>query len=304
MEDKLKLELADLMAALKRQLDQLIKSDLKAHQIEIDIIRDTLRKLYDKVVFNDELLIAENQQIESESISAKIDEEEEYLIDNSEIEFKLLFDDVRPKPAEIDFSPSLFHAEETLSPEKTLDELTLESELEEGNGEFVIDGGIWEKEIEIEAQVSNLFVVETSNNQENSLSEKIETVNVDPQNIVPDTEITLETKPAKPLEVDIFSVSKPVVKIQDRTLGENIVKNPIDSLKKYIGINDKFQFINELFDGKMKIYNDFITEIDDVATIEEALNLIEPMKISFKWDEESKVFEQFTNYLYRRYSNR
>ena len=91
-------------------------------------------------------------------------------------------------------------------------------------------------------------------------------------------------------------------KSAEKTIGENIRSNSIDSLKKYIGINDKFQFINELFDGKMKAYNEAIENLDQMKEIKAVYEFIKPFQEKFSWNAESPVYEQFMGYIMRRFS--
>ena len=126
-----------------------------------------------------------------------------------------------------------------------------------------------------------------------------------------DEPVEVKEKPQKPIEKEkVKSNSKDsksihelaTEKTAEKTIGENIRSNSIDSLKKHIGINDKFQFINELFDGKMKAYNEAVESLDQMKDKKAAHEFIKPIQENFSWDVESPVYEQFMGYLTRRFS--
>lgn len=86
-----------------------------------------------------------------------------------------------------------------------------------------------------------------------------------------------------------------------RTLGESLAGNATNSnlerkvtdLRTVININDKFSFITELFHGNMRGYNDFIMQLCEMSDREEALALVASMAEQHKWDEESQAVKAF-----------
>lgn len=72
---------------------------------------------------------------------------------------------------------------------------------------------------------------------------------------------------------------------------------PITNLAKAIGINDKFLFIREIFDGNEKAYNQVITKLEEVNSLSEAREII---MSSSGIDKENKVVEQLLNLVKRK----
>lgn len=87
-----------------------------------------------------------------------------------------------------------------------------------------------------------------------------------------------------------------------RTLGETLaaahplqqaLEKKVDDLRTVININDKFSFMSELFKGNMKAYNDFIMRLNATAQRDEALAHVHDIAAQYKWDEESAAVRAF-----------
>lgn len=86
-----------------------------------------------------------------------------------------------------------------------------------------------------------------------------------------------------------------------RTLGETLataqpmqtLEKKVDDLRTVININDKFSFMSELFKGNMKAYNDFIMRLNVTSQRDEALAHVHDIAAQYKWDEESATVRAF-----------
>lgn len=90
---------------------------------------------------------------------------------------------------------------------------------------------------------------------------------------------------------------------QDRTLADNIDKEPIRKLKAAIGINDKFIFLNDLFYRVLEDYTYTITALDEAKNIEEAAAIIKARSQALNWDENSEAFKKLKNLVDRKFIN-
>lgn len=78
---------------------------------------------------------------------------------------------------------------------------------------------------------------------------------------------------------------------------------PIKDLRAAIGINDKFQFIQDLFGGNEKIFEDGIKSINAFKIFAEAQFWIKKeLREKYNWDEESLVVKHFDQLVKRRFS--
>ncbi|MHC1706853.1 MAG: hypothetical protein AB9842_04935 [Bacteroidales bacterium] len=85
------------------------------------------------------------------------------------------------------------------------------------------------------------------------------------------------------------------------TIGARLHQNPIKDLKSSIGINEKFQFINELFNGSMQDYTQGIQDLNQFSGYEEALKLIDVLKFKYNWDTNSDAYHKIMDFVRRRY---
>jgi hypothetical protein len=78
---------------------------------------------------------------------------------------------------------------------------------------------------------------------------------------------------------------------------------PIKDLRKGIGINDRYQFINDLFRGDEDMYDRSIKTINNFSAFGEANYWIErELKVKIGWDMSSQVTKNFYALVKRRFS--
>lgn len=93
------------------------------------------------------------------------------------------------------------------------------------------------------------------------------------------------------------------LKTEKRELGNLLKETPIKDLKKAIGINDRFVFIEELFRGDEIMYERSIKTINNFTIFPEAEYWIQrELKTKIGWDEESPTVKHFDQLVRRRFS--
>ncbi len=86
-------------------------------------------------------------------------------------------------------------------------------------------------------------------------------------------------------------------------LGNILKEAPVRDLRKAIGINDRFVFINELFRGDEDMYERSIKTINSFNIFPEAEYWIKrELKLKQAWDENSAVVQLFDQLVRRRFS--
>jgi hypothetical protein len=85
-----------------------------------------------------------------------------------------------------------------------------------------------------------------------------------------------------------------------KTVSENL-KIPVKDIKSIIGLNEKFQFINFLFDGDTGKYNSAIDVINSSNTAEEALEKLKDIAESKKWNPQTPSAKTFFEIIERRF---
>lgn len=113
-----------------------------------------------------------------------------------------------------------------------------------------------------------------------------------------------EEKPSGPA-FDLFSPAEETIsdifsQKEEPTLAEKMSRKPINDLREIIGINEKFLFINELFNGDMARYNKVIDELNAI-TNEKGLNryFIE-LKIANQWPDDQQAFVKLQELVKRK----
>jgi len=86
----------------------------------------------------------------------------------------------------------------------------------------------------------------------------------------------------------------------EKTVADKLRQQPIKDLKSAIGLNQKFLFMNDLFEGENQKFNDAINKINSFKTLQEALAFIDS-EISSAWDKENSSVVNFMDLVERRF---
>ncbi|MVM29783.1 hypothetical protein GO755_07045 [Spirosoma sp. HMF4905] len=87
------------------------------------------------------------------------------------------------------------------------------------------------------------------------------------------------------------------------TVAETFHRAPIESVARSISLNQKFRFINQLFNGNSSAYNQAVEEIDTLNNYGQALDLISYRYASqYLWDMSSDEVSELVEILKRRFS--
>jgi hypothetical protein len=87
----------------------------------------------------------------------------------------------------------------------------------------------------------------------------------------------------------------------DKSIASTL-RQPVTDLKTSIGINDRFLFINELFEGDMRNYDETLRKLNTCATLQDALAVFEMTKRAGGWTEDMESVDKLLDFVHRRYS--
>jgi len=87
----------------------------------------------------------------------------------------------------------------------------------------------------------------------------------------------------------------------EQSLADRMQLKPISDLKAAIGLNDKFQFINELFEGSADRYNEATSLLNACSSSVEADELFADLNSRYNWDAQNPVFKKLKEFVTRRY---
>jgi hypothetical protein len=111
----------------------------------------------------------------------------------------------------------------------------------------------------------------------------------------------------RPQDIDLFAqeeVTPQAVRLQDareRAFSPKIPGAKVDSLKMAIPINEKFMFINDLFDGNLREYNETIEALNGFKSLDQAAEYIDLMKRKNLWNTNSPAFIKLMELVERRF---
>ncbi len=87
----------------------------------------------------------------------------------------------------------------------------------------------------------------------------------------------------------------------DKSISSRMSHQSIKDLKSAIGINEKFLFINELYKGNMKAYNDSIIILNDCDSHEKAMEILDNLRSEYKWESDMVAFLTLKDFVDRKH---
>jgi hypothetical protein len=117
----------------------------------------------------------------------------------------------------------------------------------------------------------------------------------------------VQLKPAGKEINDVVAQEQPSVndklKQASMELGDQLTETPVKDLRKAIGINDQYLYINELFRGDETMYERSIKTINGFSILPEAEYWIQrELKVKLGWDDNNETVKQFSQLVKRRFS--
>ena len=90
---------------------------------------------------------------------------------------------------------------------------------------------------------------------------------------------------------------------EQTTLVDELTKQVerIDSIKKNININQRFRFVNDLFEGDGEHFNKIIEQIDHCTNYHEAVNALDGCSQNYKWDQQNQAVIELFDLVSKRF---
>lgn len=220
---------------------------------------------------------------------------------------------IEEKPVEIPVQSEIqLMAEEPVVEENLAEPAPVLSEPE------VIDDG--EAEVEEKERVEQ-DIVEEEQVPVDEMDEEVEaeTETVEEETVSEsDSEVQTETESAT--SGDDMELDEEEEELVARTIGDSILKeksvndlmnngssklenklsnSPVSSIQGAIGINDRYQYIRELFDGSAETFSQTVGELDSLSNIQEAVSYLQQ---NYKW-KKTETSLKFVNLVKRRFPN-
>jgi hypothetical protein len=133
------------------------------------------------------------------------------------------------------------------------------------------------------------------------------------QSLMPDVLIVPQSEPIQQEITDgtgaDVSLSQDSIPTQPITDAENdlnaILTEPQSAdIRKWIGINDKYQFISELFGNDKNAYEIVISELNTMSDYDKAVEWLDEAHTSYNWNDEDITVQSFYSVVNQFFSER
>ncbi len=282
--------------------------------IELDIVINNIRNLYERYY--------ELQKLNS--LDAPVSKYIDSLSDKSEIENSLQ-QEIKIAEPEIIKEPDFIVYEPEIPVQEAITQITEKTPeppvIPHKNIESVHEKTVAQKAMTEEKinPVDIAEIIEIIAEQKESIFERVEHETIQKEPVLESISEPAEKKgKQKKSSPDLFSAP---VTLADKYKGENkslnerfsngekngktiadkLQEKPIKDLKTAIGINDKFKFINELFDGNLQAYNDNIGKLNSFNSFAEAGLYLDQLREEYGWTNENDSFVKLSDMVIRRY---
>ena len=278
-----KLSVQQLLQNIQQQVETLLSYDTNVPKIEVDIVKENLRKLYELIDSINSSQI--DQPAVSQFVVDDIDKQITDLLDTANSQFEDNSKEIASQIEEQEIVLDEQNEDEIQKPEIPNEEQIAAVHSDIDSKQVIANKNILKKD-EKKPQKNQIEKVEVDIQKEDE--QKTETLNK--------TEKTVHVLDVMPEEDDSED------DIENEALVINKLKRkPIKSLKTGIGINDKFMIINDLFEGNTKVFNKALNKLDSQEDGQSAIFLLEDMKDENLWQVTDSVYQSFRTYVERRY---
>ena len=182
-------------------------------------------------------------------------------------------------------------------------EVVVEAVVIEEVKEEIEEAIVVEEIVEVEIVAEPETVVEEVELVEEIVADEIEEA---AEEIAPiQEEIKEESTPKAPVvtKVETKAEINDAMANTTQSLAEKLSAKSIKKLAESIALNERFLFANELFDGNMEAFKRALTELDHIASKEDAQRYIElQLKAENNWDMESETVINFVTLVERRFN--
>ena len=291
-------EIESLLNKMSNQVNFLIRKEMTMNQLDIDLLMENTRKLYDTIC----------------SVELGVRSEEFGVEGNTDSDFDTDTDSDIDTDTDLDSdSDSDFELIE-LSTDELIDSYT-DSEEDEEDADMVWDFtrddeelGVRSEELGVEGNTDSDtdFDSDTDTDLELIDSSTDELIDSDTVSVIepeekPEPEEDSGIRTYRIVRENAPTLGDLLEKTEDNSLAARLQRKPVSDLISAIGINDKFLFLNELFGGSMEKYNKSIRSLNSFSTLLGAKTYMSELQIEFQWDCNSDAYKKLADLVERKF---
>ena len=288
-------EIESLLNKMSNQVNFLIRKEMTMNQLDIDLLMENTRKLYDTIC----------------SVELEVRSEELGVEGNTDSDFDSDFD----TDTDTDFELIELSTDELIDSstdeliDSSTDELidsdtdSEEDEEDEEDADMVWDFTRDDEELGVEENTDSDFDFDTDTDAELIDSATDELIDSDTES-VPEPEEEPEEEDSGIRTYRIVRENAPTLgdlleKTEDNSLAARLQRKPVSDLISAIGINDKFLMTRDLFDGDEDAYAEAIAELDECETLDDCMIYIAE---NYEWNPDSEGAKFIMQLLERKHS--
>ncbi len=278
----IKEQISHTLEEILEQTETIKSYTYKTPQIEIDIVMQNIRKLYEFYKqFNQ--LNQQSKGIQKDTVPEKL--QKEYFTPAAEPENKI------NKPKII--------KEEAYKTPKKIDTETKSDTIKPPEDKSVSE----RKEPEKNPQPNNSIKKEALKQENTPAKEKqeVEIIEKDQKKNSAEKQAELFPTVSDKLKKNKKSIHENLSEKEDISIAAKLKKNPIRDMKTAIGINEKFLFINELFEGDIETYKYSIDLLNSQQSFEQAQEIFDKISRQYRWDNDHVTTLKLYEFVHRRY---
>lgn len=271
----------ELVSAIENGLKKISKGNITL--IELEETLASSRELYErllivryKVYENSILAVEESEELEVVDKETEVEKEEETIPDENK-DIEIIFEEETNDIAE----DSIIRFDLFATPE-------IESEVEE-------DEVLPEVEKEIEQSIEEDVLPEIEIKEEELVEE-----NLDSEEEIENT-ANDSAETSKEIAEDASSLFPKLMKIE-KSIAQNYQVMTLETLIGSFTLNERLQFINELFDGSSDLFSSAIKRLDALDNRDSARSVIAEYAAENNWDLDGEVVEDFMLKICSRYA--
>ncbi len=272
--------IAEILGKMSNQVNFLIRHGKLLSQLDVDMLMENTRKLYDTIC-------SVNCNMDVDSIPMEIENNENVEDVKDDREFKMDFDIDADNDIDIDIDADndFDNDNDTDSDTDSDNDIDIDSDNDSDN-DFDNDD---------DNDFDNDFDNDSDNDSDNSSPVPCPQ---DPKE--EDSGIRSYIKSPSSDNI-VRTISDKLEQSEDNSLASVLQKKGISDLMAAIDLNDRFMLLNELFDSNMDKYNKSIRALNSFSTLLGAKTYMSELQIEYQWDCESEAYKKLNDLVERRF---
>ena len=278
--------IAEILGKMSNQVNFLIRHGKLLSQLDVDMLMENTRKLYDTIC-------SVNCNMDVDSIPMEIENNENVEDVKDDREFKMDFDIDADNDFDIDADNDF--------------DIDADNDFDNDNDTDSDNDSDNDSDIDFDNDFDNDSDIDSDNDFDND-SDNDSDIDSDNSSPVPcpqdpkEEDSGIRSYIKSPSSDNIVrTISDKLEQSEDNSLASVLQKKGISDLMAAIDLNDRFMLLNELFDSNMDKYNKSIRALNSFSTLLGAKTYMSELQIEYQWDCESEAYKKLNDLVERRF---